>query len=214
MKWDETSLLHEIQTLGPAATARFHSFEKFIQKVDFGRYVVLHNYGGVSVDLDMKPLRPLDKTPGINNYTFMVSQSVAPTLIPINNAIIFTQPAAPEMHKIISTIVSQNYTCADFYSNYICTYILTGPMFLTRVLEGENVHILDKKYFEPCYNDIRNIVGCYPGPDSIMDHYHEGSWVSPWMKGVARGAAIVYMWLPVLFFIALFRQFDHRLKSK
>jgi mannosyltransferase OCH1-like enzyme len=209
MKWDNKTLNAEVQKLGAAAVARFNSFEKLIQKVDFGRYTVLHNYGGVSVDLDMKPLRSLDKTPGLATAEFMVSESVTPALIHFNNAIIFTRPGAPQMAKILTTIVSQNYSCADFYySNYVCTYMVTGPMFLSRVLDGvDGVHVLNKRYFEPCYNDVRNIVGCRPGPDAIMDHYHEGSWVSPWMKDFVKGVAVFYVWLPVLFLFMGFWKF-------
>jgi hypothetical protein len=65
-KWDEGSLRAECEKFSPEALSKFDEFDKMIQKIDFGRYIVLHNYGGVSVDCDAECLRPLEKIPGID----------------------------------------------------------------------------------------------------------------------------------------------------
>ena len=75
MKWDEGSLRAECEKLGPETLEKFDGFDNMIQKVDFGRYVVLHNYGGVSVDCDAECLRPLEKIPGLDRYDLILSKN-------------------------------------------------------------------------------------------------------------------------------------------
>ena len=73
MVWDETSLRDECRKLFPAVLAKFDSLPYLVQKVDFGRLVILYAYGGITVDTDMKSLNAIDTTPKINSAEVIVS---------------------------------------------------------------------------------------------------------------------------------------------
>ena len=64
--WDESQLRAACEEVGPACATRFDAYEHFMQKVDFGRYVILYLYGGVIVDCDMEAKKPLDEVPDID----------------------------------------------------------------------------------------------------------------------------------------------------
>jgi mannosyltransferase OCH1-like enzyme len=38
---------------------KYNSYTKMHQKIDLGRYLLLYEYGGLSMDIDVKPVRPL-----------------------------------------------------------------------------------------------------------------------------------------------------------
>jgi mannosyltransferase OCH1-like enzyme len=184
MKWDEKSLRAECLKVGPEVAAKFDSFPIMMQKIDLGRYAAVYNYGGVSVDTDMVQLKPINVTPGINTASLMVSTPGFPMNLmgyTTNSALIITQPQHKILYELIQTIVANTTTQADykFKEQYIAD--TTGPNMVASVFtkyRGDIV-FLDNKYFEPCwsFNPM-----CIVGPTAIMDHKHEGSWVSSTMK--------------------------------
>jgi hypothetical protein len=90
MVWDEASLRDECRKLFPAVLAKFNSLPYLVQKVDFGRLVILYAYGGITVDTDMKSLKAIDTTPKIDTAELIVSLSAFPgnMIGQTNNAIV------------------------------------------------------------------------------------------------------------------------------
>jgi inositol phosphorylceramide mannosyltransferase catalytic subunit len=188
MNWDEAKILDELKKLGPEYTARYNAFEKIIQKVDFARYAILHNYGGVSIDLDMKALKPLDETPHVHDADFIISESPMPLVLKYNNAIIFCSPQHRYMKLILEAILNNKKKCADYLDNdVLCTQMLTGPKFISDLLgDKKDIIALDYHLFEPCVSEVRDITECKVDKNAIMDHRHEGSWIPVWMKTLLR----------------------------
>lgn len=180
MQWNEADLRKECLKYSAECAERFDSFDLMILKVDLGRYVVLYNYGGISIDTDMAPLKPLSNTPGINNDIFMISMSAFPLnmLGKINNAVILTPVQNELLKKIIDTIISEKKNCDAFITKEMCVENITGPLFINDIIYNSKLpyKIMNNKYYEPCFN---NDVMCSINKNSIMDHKHEGSWVSP-----------------------------------
>ena len=181
-QWNEESLRTECLKYSKECLERFDAFDLMIMKVDLGRYAVLYNYGGISVDTDMVQLRSIRNTPGIDSETFIISRQSFPLgLIGyLNNAMICTSIHNTIMQTIINEIIQDKRKCSDFLLNEICVDTITGPKFITKVLKNSNIQnlILDSKYYEPCANlDIT----CKPDKDTIMDHKHEGSWASSYI---------------------------------
>ena len=111
-KWDEESLRAECAKVGKEYLDKFNSFEEMITRVDYGRYIVLYQYGGISIDTDMKPLKPLDNIPGIDRDSFIISKNdgtaISNMLAKINitrltNATILVSKQNPIMKEIIDT---------------------------------------------------------------------------------------------------------------
>ena len=151
MHWDEESLRRECALVGNAVLEKFDSFPHLIQKVDLGRFVILYNYGGISVDTDMKSLNSIDTTPYIDLAYCMISKGAFPLNITgrTNNAVILTRPHHPFLHDLILTITSSNLE-EQYSTKEMCIYYTTGPHLFERVLERHRVEVvfLDNRIYE------------------------------------------------------------------
>jgi mannosyltransferase OCH1-like enzyme len=183
MEWDEASLRSECAALGPEFLRTFDELPLLISKVDFGRYVVLYRHGGISLDLDMAPLKPLSTTPGLDTHAIMLSKSSIPPFA--NNAVFIACPMNPFFMKLLLDIMNTRYTVDHFPSKELYVHVVTGPILVSRMLISTNdIHMLDAIYFEPCLPVDKT---CVAEPSSIMLHRHELSWMSDWMIMLFRG---------------------------
>jgi len=183
MKWDEKSLRKECLKISDECLAKFESFELIISKVDFGRYVVLYNYGGISVDTDMVSLQPIRNTPYIGTSDFLISYQAYPfNLLNIkNNAVIICTPKNSILKDIIIAIIQNKKVVSDFMSKELYVHFTTSNYVVGEILNAHpnEFKVLDYKYFEPCNS---NDPYCTIPSDSIMDHQHEMSWMNPIMR--------------------------------
>lgn len=179
VKWDEQSLRTECEKFSPEALAKFDGFTNMIQKVDFGKYVVLHNYGGVSVDCDAECLRPLEKTPGIDRYDIILCKNslnklenkvasfgLAKDLVVLNNATICCSREHPLMKQFIEFLIENESWNEDLFLD---TQLKTGPLitsiFFNKFLD--DILIVDSDIFEPFGNVNRR---------TVLNHKYDQSW--------------------------------------
>lgn len=178
-KWDEDSLRDECGKFSPEALAKFEGFTNMIQKIDFGRYVVLYKYGGVSIDCDVECRRPLDKTPGIDRYDLILSKNplnklenkfttfgLSKDLVIINNATICCSPENPIMKKLIEFLIENESWNEDLLLD---TQLKTGPLILSVFFNKylDDILILDSDVFEPFGNINKR---------TILNHKYDQSW--------------------------------------
>ena len=177
LQWNEQSLRKECQMYSSECLRKFDSFKHMISKVDFGRYVVLYTYGGISIDTDMKPLKPLDSLSELESLQkdFIISSSAIPITPMVNNGIIICKPKCHILKEIIDTICKDTKTEKDFLCKEIFIHKTTGPLFIANIIEKykDDVQVLDNKYFEPCLSADPY---CSIKKESILDHQHELSW--------------------------------------
>ena len=181
-----------------------------LQKVDLGRYVVLYNYGGVSVDTDMKSLKPIMATPQMEDHDFIVSSAAFPIGLAgwVNNALIMCRSQHPILHELIMSIAGDPRGAADFASKELLTSATTGPGKFNTILAKHlsEIFVLDHTYFEPCFS-VDPL--CQPGSQSIMDHRHELSWFNGFTKWLCQILIIIlycilYVGLPVTVLVFLY----------
>jgi hypothetical protein len=86
---------------------------------------------------------------------------------------------------MIDDIIKDSRKCNRFITKELCVELITGPMRMTNVVKKtkNSTTVLDNKYYEPCSNGNK---GCKIGKDSIMDHKHEGSWLSSSNKWISK----------------------------
>ena len=204
MQWDDAGLRHQCSILGPDVVAKYDSFQHLVQRVDLGRYVVAYNFGGVTVDVDMKSFKPISATPGLATSDFIVSQSAFPaTLVGfINNALIMVKPQHPLLLEIITEICAFGAKEEDYMTKEMYIGATTSPSPITpfyRIIKAHpsEVKIIDSRYFEPCFS-VDPV--CTPNGEAIMDHKHELSWFSGGFK-VFVSILIVVLYL--VFLVAL-----------
>jgi len=198
MQWDEKTLREECAKISKECVAKYDSFEHMISRVDFGRYVILYNYGGISIDTDMYPMRSISNTPGLDKHDFIISSAAYPYNIVgyLNNGVIICKEKHDILLKIINDIINDRRKTSDFMSKDLFVHKTTGPLFIRRELEPfmDRIYILDYKYYEPCVSADKF---CKVSDEAIMDHRHELSWMSEPLKifMVVCFFALHYIWL-------------------
>jgi mannosyltransferase OCH1-like enzyme len=205
-KWDEAQLRSACEEYGPECVKRFDSYEHFIQKVDFGRYVILFLYGGVTVDCDMEPLRPLSAVPEIDFSPLILGKSndskFETSVISfgqikndnwfVNNGFIACQAGNSDMKRLIETCIQDNTKREDYLSHAYFVSATTGPIRVSTVLKDCNMTIL--------YPDLVDYE--YPTEKTIFIHNHELSWTGDVNALIFKGYLFVKehkpFFLPVL----------------
>lgn len=178
-KWDEHSLRAECEKFSPDALLKFEEFTNMIHKVDFGRYIVLYNHGGVSVDCDSECLRPLEKVPGIDRYDLILgknsltklennvaSYGLSRDLVIVNNATLCCSKENPLMKQFIEFLIKNESWNEDLLLD---TQLKTGPLALSVFFNRhiDDVLILDSDVFEPFGNVTKR---------TVLNHKYDQSW--------------------------------------
>jgi hypothetical protein len=211
--WDDAALQGACRTVGRECYERYMSFQHLHQKVDLGRYVVLFLQGGISVDMDVIPLNPLDNLPGLAGARFMVSRvhinpaetyifTMGRLTVLYNNAMILSSPAAPHLRNLIDDVVQTRHGQAAL-TKVGEIQRTTGPQLFTESLMRtgmEGVTVLDNKYFEPCYGKD---VHCTPPRDGILYHKHAASWVPVWLQSLSVGWYAAKPYAPLVALVLL-----------
>ena len=107
----------------------YKSYDVNIKRVDFARYVFLHQQGGVYMDLDFACLRPLDTVLEDIHDKFVVAGQYA---VADWSGQIFANAfmATPPKHKVLDLIIAET---PKFKNRAVVA--ATGPNFLTGVLK-------------------------------------------------------------------------------
>ncbi len=202
MTWDETSLRAECEKLGKEYVAKFDSFDLLTLKVDYGRYVVLYNHGGISIDTDMKALKPIDTTPHLRDSQLIVSSAAFPASLQglPNNALLLCCPGHPVLKEMIDRITFSEKTAKDYLTKELYISGTTGPTFLKEIVDEfrEQFIVLEHTFYEPCFSVDPY---CRPQENTIMDHQHEMHWIGEGWKTVFRG--LFYIWYHLGFVVIL-----------
>jgi mannosyltransferase OCH1-like enzyme len=204
--WDEEQMVAECERLGPEFAAKYRSFQHMISRVDYGRYVLLYLYGGISLDLDMKPLHPLRQTPGLDEHDFIVSGAAYPmgTLGLLNNAVLIVTPRHPLLLEFIQRITERERREEDCLNRDMYIQVTTGPMVFSEFVREhpQSIHVLPHAFYEPCMSLDPY---CKVPETAIMDHQHELSWMTAFGKWLTHIAfVLLYNWRTVLFVILVF----------
>jgi hypothetical protein len=190
MVWDEASLRAECEKFSPEAAAKFDGFPRMMNKIVFGRYVVLYNYGGVSVDCDAECIRPLDKIPGIKTESLIVTKwsqrsnfeswlchrGLCKDEIMFNCATVLCEPKHPLMKQFIEFLIKNEYSYTDDMN--WDEEVQTGPtifsVFFNHFLD--DIFILDPEITEPWGQVTRR---------TVLNHEYACSWMDPKLRWLA-----------------------------
>jgi len=171
MCWDAEKIMPTVQKNFPRLTPVFHVLPYLVQKVDLAKYVLLYLYGGIYVDMDMEPVKPLrelmenNMTAGCivarHNTEYMMTllcMCIGLRDSPlINNAVIACSSGNAMMKELIGVCVEacgrRLYT---YLPRVISINLTTGPVIFTQVVQARKgrgdggLVILPAHSFEPC----------------------------------------------------------------
>jgi mannosyltransferase OCH1-like enzyme len=212
--WDEEALRTECEKFSPEALSKFDEFTHMIHKIDFGRYVVLHNYGGISIDCDAECIRPLDKIPGISTESLIISKwsrrsdfeswlchrgLCSKDMVMFNCATIACLPQHPIMKHFIEFLIENKSWDPEPCFN---TEIQTGPtitsIFFNHYLD--DIFILDSDIIEPWGRVTRRTVINHKYGCSWM--WPVLQWISPYYLSIRNN--FVYALMFIILFLVLY----------
>jgi mannosyltransferase OCH1-like enzyme len=182
--WDEDSIREECEKFSPEALAKFDGYTRMMAKIVFGRYILLYNYGGISIDCDAECLRPLDKIPGINTEKLIISKSpfefedsvslrgLSKDLIMFNCATIACEKEHPLMKSFIEFLIeNESWDSDPQFEEQIQTGPLITSIFFNNFID--DIFILETEIIEPLGSVTKR---------TVLNHKYEFSWVNPFVS--------------------------------
>lgn len=178
MIWTDASLRQECYRFSDACGLVYDQYAIMHQKIDLGRYVVVCNYGGISLDADANCVRPLDtiEYPKDKLLISLLALTWYEKLVwnPINNATIYSPyPQHPSMRKLVQSIVKRG-NGRRYRFTFQRIQQTTGPYAFKEIVQSlPDVTYAEGEIFEPCVSD-----NCHSTRRTIVEHRHTGTWLA------------------------------------
>lgn len=193
MFWDKDKIENLITSHYPYLIQQYTSYDKIIQKIDMAKYIILHYYGGIYVDLDSEALKPIDNL--INNKKivlvkidlnalekyFAYKQFTGPVL---QNNVIATVPKHPFWLHVLELLQKEDIRQGRLESDTRYIFRTTGPTLLTKSYETfpnkQDITLIDSNLIDPfswCDYDGYNCGngGCREIFNNVFALHHYGS---------------------------------------
>lgn len=150
--WHNQTLIDRAEQISPMAPYQFIS--------DVVRYEVLLEFGGVWVDIDFDPQKPLDEL--CNGKEAWVAYEDG---VWVNNAVMGMAQEHPVMREAVDGLAGN---VGQFRPSVGNTH-KSGPQYLTPLILAHEVHIYPKEYFYPyLWNELDREGELFP--DAYMVH--------------------------------------------
>jgi inositol phosphorylceramide mannosyltransferase catalytic subunit len=183
--WNDTMSEEFIKQKYSWFYSTFTSYYYPIQKADAIRYFVLHEFGGIYMDLDIGcsgvSLEPL------LNYPLIIPKTKP---IGYSNDLLMSIPKHPFMSRLIRQLSNWNHW---YVTPYLTVFFSTGPMFLNIqfFLAGENVYVLSPLLYSE-------------GSLKMFTHHQGSSWHS-WDAALVKFLFAKKIWILISLCILLTR---------
>lgn len=199
--WNDSQLEEVCDRLGPIYGKAYRACRYMHQKVDFGRYCVIYTYGGISVDMDVQPLRSLaplvealpEDRLGLSEFP---TNRVESSLLSggkhtwwLNNATLIAKTPRNRACKILVDKMAHAILTRTWVTmmpkNIAITYT-TGPMHFMDVFRDMDPSLwvmIPHKYLEPCSGYHKS---CKLSDKAILYHKHDGTWLPRWYATAMR----------------------------
>lgn len=190
--WDDITIINLLRK-NKIWIDTYYEFKYLHQKVDYAKYVILYEYGGVYLDVDISILKPFDHLlDEYSDYDMLVSklkinkfESIICCRKPIciNNGTIISKPKNLTMEKLINYI--NDHPHHKSITKFACISNTTGPIVFTSIIlkdiNNKTIKILEPEYLEPKILGIGEIT-----LNTYVVHEHEGSWFSSSFRNMAQ----------------------------
>lgn len=224
--WDQPSIENLVNQSEPWIKDHYFSYELMIQRIDFAKYVILHHFGGIYMDIDVKCIKPIDdllsehseknvilsKCPYDfvhHSLMFFIGLRLGEPLI--NNGIMMCNKGHSIMTSIMKTCFENRATIFRLFgNNFLHIFATTGPVAVTkafRKVPKGDVTVLDHTFFEACdIHDVKKY--CEIPKHAIGLHVYEGSWVSPFEKLLTNSYFFIKdRFVLIIIFLIIFLKF-------
>jgi inositol phosphorylceramide mannosyltransferase catalytic subunit len=131
-------------------------------RADLARYEILATYGGVYVDCDLEPLRPIDS---LHVHEAWAGWEVEGRFV--GNTILGGNPGAPFWQACVDRLPQSVHTNRGRRPNR-----MSGPHFVTRVAADLRLHVYPQTFFYPYAHDQLDRAGRSYGDAYAAHHWH------------------------------------------
>lgn len=202
MCWDQWSVERLLQSMGERYTRALRSCMYLHQKVDFARYCIVYMFGGISVDMDAKPLKPFgplvrtvpEDTLGVSEFPMSTVEKTLfsgghPPSSWLNNATLIARRPKNRACGILVDAVADRLRSSFWVGlpGWMAVAVSTGPLFFMHVfthqIDPSLVHVIPHRYLEPCSGYHGS---CVVPPDAVLYHKHDGTWLPEWYASMQR----------------------------
>lgn len=163
----------------------FRGYRYHIQRADAIRYFILHQYGGLYVDLDVSPRHPVDRLlrlyevePRIQVLLCQSQQAAG-----VSNWFIVSKPGAelwPRVFRRMRAVCDRRYPLPVIPIKDATVFLTTGPAMLSHVAgnvsKGIPVAMIPRAILSSC--NICDSRTCAPNVFAYVDDQHASSWSS------------------------------------
>ena len=156
--WTDDDNRKLIEEQFPYFLETYDSYERNIQRVDAVRYCILYLYGGLYIDLDYLPIRPIDdflddcKVVLGKEPPFAEKRAKKDKIV--SNAFMATTARNKFFLQVINEMIENRHHFNHLYEETGVLYT-TGPFMLTKMYdnwhEKEDIKLLDSSYFLPLH---------------------------------------------------------------
>lgn len=210
--WNSEACLNLIRTRYPEYLEMYLSYEYPIQQVDAARYFILHAFGGVYMDMDIKCRKPLYfEEDGV--YLVKVG-----AIYKYNNAFIASSRGDPFWNVMFQVLKESSKNNSKSLKNLnvksLIVFNTTGPFTLDKAVEkytGNTVKILSTDLYQSC-----DLCGNISTEDYYIVHHNDGNWgvgnienlsLSMWCKKeYILVVALVILGISLVFLIKSFQK--------
>ncbi len=120
--WTDSDAVEFIKQHYPHLLASFESYPYNIERADAIRYLILHHYGGIYIDLDIVCLHSLEF---LRAYDFVMPQTMP---VGFSNDFLVGRKGHPFLEKLATNLPRWNLRLG---SKYPTVMFSTGPMYVT-----------------------------------------------------------------------------------
>lgn len=158
----------------------FIGFSRNIMRADVIRYLIMHKYGGVYLDLDYEVLKPFD----FGNHKLILPMNRSKAFGDEHDALGNCIFASVPNHKFWDDVINDLKNNPPKIDNYGEVIDATGPGLLTRIYYQNNyddVYLPEKMiYHPPTPTNKRKITEIKNNGISLGIHHPWGSWKERW----------------------------------
>ncbi|EDQ90999.1 uncharacterized protein MONBRDRAFT_2363, partial [Monosiga brevicollis MX1] len=126
--WSDTRLHRLVATHYPSLLATFEGYPRVIQRVDAARYMILHRYGGIYVDLDIVATARHDPLLERARGRMLFNQGMTAG---VSNDMMLAPPGHPFLAFLLERLRPH---ARDYLVPYLTTLLSAGSLFCTASL--------------------------------------------------------------------------------
>tara|TARA_R110002020_G_scaffold94773_1_gene227735 strand:+ start:1111 stop:1722 length:612 start_codon:yes stop_codon:yes gene_type:complete len=176
--WNEEEVEELIETDYPEFWDTYQEFPQKIMKVDFARYIILHKFGGIYLDMDVKPMKSVEDLFEREYFFVRWNNSDLPYIAVLGSSIGLPLYYEILLHSCESYEEKKDMPIYKHWTGRF-VYQTTGHHMINRVLKKNKIFTDQFLNIMFIHNPSKNIcVFAGTGNESIFSDANTSAWYS------------------------------------